>query len=341
MASWIQDSACTKIVTVEPILALYSLARGIGGPANSALWYRKVCFNEYPEYICQDLHNSTYEDEESWVQKKTSEWKLYESLFHSVPCMIFAIIYGSWSDRFSRKIPLIIPLIGTLVEEALYLVNAIYLGGPVWLMLPGLVVSGFCGGYTALLSSVFSYLTEVSSTKSRTVRISVVYSVNLVCNSVAHFVSGLIFDNTGFVCVYTIAILFLGLAVIYVAVFIKDYKPSAQNGKNKETKKEPADQVNGGVSSHDAEPTLDMNGAVSPVDPPKTVGELREETTGEAEPVEQPPTCCETAKRLFGVYHMTDAFKVVVEKRGPHLRMHLIVLLCVIFYMIAVSGECL
>lgn len=55
---------------------------------------------------------------------KFHEWKF---IVHSIISIVISLFIGSWSDRRGRKIPLLIGLIGKLIEYLGFLLN-IYFG---------------------------------------------------------------------------------------------------------------------------------------------------------------------------------------------------------------------
>ena len=217
------------VISVEPVMIFYYLARGIGQPADKGLWYVKVCVDEYSDYVCENLQHENYTEAEEWVQKSASRWELFESLCMVIPSVIFILIYGSWSDRYSRKFPIILPIIGAIVHDVWYMVNAIFLHAPPGMLLPGVIVNGLCGGVTSVLAGCFSYLSELSNKDNRTVRISIVYAFVMASSSVAYFISGLILDNTGFIFVYSLTASLNVIGIIYVVVWLRDFRPQSSS----------------------------------------------------------------------------------------------------------------
>lgn len=82
---------------------------------------------------------------------------------------------GSWSDRRGRKLPLLIGLIGKLIYSSMIVVNAYAKTWPVeYIIYTATLPMAFTGADVAIFATVFSYISDVSSRESRTLRITIV-----------------------------------------------------------------------------------------------------------------------------------------------------------------------
>ena len=219
VATW---RAWLQMVTVEPTIFLASVAGGLAAPTNSALWYRKVCLASFNVSVCDQLTNETNCDAEEATQKMTSQWMFYETVCHIIPALVLTFVFGSWSDKVSRRIPLFLPMFGSLISSTNYLLNAIFPGGPLWVLLIGQLVLGFFGGNMTGLMGAFSYLVDVCPRKQRTFRIGIVEAMLYVGAGASHFVSGIILDHTSYVFVYSTCIVMYALIIVYIAVRLSD-----------------------------------------------------------------------------------------------------------------------
>jgi sugar phosphate permease len=77
--------------------------------------------------VCDHLTDPQYTDKEDNVQRVASRWEFYDTLAYEVIGMAITILYGSISDRYTRKLPLILLLLGQMVSTLLYLVNSVYI----------------------------------------------------------------------------------------------------------------------------------------------------------------------------------------------------------------------
>ena len=110
---------------------------------------------------------------------------------------------GGWSDMFGRKLPMFLPAVGGLLSSIVYiLVVSIDTMGAEWLCLASFL-SGICGGFTSVIANCFSYVSAISDTESRTLRVSVVEGMMFVAATLGPFLSKLINTKLGSVFVFT------------------------------------------------------------------------------------------------------------------------------------------
>lgn len=82
---------------------------------------------------------------------------------------------GSWSDRRGRKVPLLIGLVGKFIYSLMVVVNAYKKEWPVeYIIYTATIPMAFTGADVAIFAAVFSYISDVSSRESRTLRVTIV-----------------------------------------------------------------------------------------------------------------------------------------------------------------------
>ena len=99
----------------------------------------------------------------------------YGQLANAIPSMIVTIILGPVTDKYGRKIGIILPAIGTTLQGIFIFFIIKYTLDPYYFILANFI-SGSFGDFTSILSSSFAYVADVSSTRWRTLRIGLVQS---------------------------------------------------------------------------------------------------------------------------------------------------------------------
>ena len=193
---------------------------------------RKVCLNMYNDSICDDLDNATHKAFLNAVQKETSQWQFYSSLCYNIPSLLLIGLYGSWSDRYSRIIPLLIGPAGFFLMAFIYLLNAIFIASPVGYLLIGNFLFGCSGGLTCFLMATFSYLSIKTTRTRRTSRLSIAQAVQTFAHALALFSSGVLLDNTGYVCVYSIVLVLYLSVIVYILIFLKEPRVTEDKTSN-------------------------------------------------------------------------------------------------------------
>ena len=90
-----------------------------------------------------------------------------------VPPIIFALFIGPWSDRFGRKFLIIFPLFGYVFYNVWFLINVILFDTFVveYLMLE--VIQFWFGGFMCMFLGLYSYISDITDEKTRTIRIAI------------------------------------------------------------------------------------------------------------------------------------------------------------------------
>ncbi|XP_046577636.1 solute carrier family 46 member 3-like [Haliotis rubra] len=220
-----------NLITVEPVLFLYMIGLFLSIPTFQAFVYNKVCIDKYNETFCGSLRNQTFQEdhktEEDYVQSETSYLILKRTAVERVPaCFIVLFFLGSWGDKVGRKLPVIIPSVGTTLSYIGYMILSIYPSSKVEYVMIAAVVNGLSGSFTALLMASYSYVTHVADPKNRTTRIGIVEAVIFLAGTVGVFTSGVMLDNTSFTFVFAVmsGCSFLGL--VYAVIRLENLKAS-------------------------------------------------------------------------------------------------------------------
>lgn len=82
---------------------------------------------------------------------------------------------GAWADRRGRKLPLLLGLCGKFYYSVMIIVNALQEAWPVeYIIYTATLPMTITGADVAIFAAAFSYITDVSSKESRTLRVTVV-----------------------------------------------------------------------------------------------------------------------------------------------------------------------
>lgn len=151
-----------KLLSVEPYIFFCLFADTVRQTTLQDLLIDSSCRNLhlYPDEICNDIENHTVHQDASI----TAGNNLYSGimLFCCLPAIIVAIFLGPWSDKYSRKYPLMIASFGQLVELSISATLSFFPNvSPIWYVVAS-VFSGFSGSFIMSLSAAFSYMADVT-----------------------------------------------------------------------------------------------------------------------------------------------------------------------------------
>ncbi|KAF2366293.1 Major facilitator superfamily [Trinorchestia longiramus] len=208
-------------ITVEPVLFIYVLANCTSALTTNLLLDR-VCSLTFSgnETVCGNL--SHYSDLQSNVEKTTAQISLYCSLVSSLPSILLGPLMGAYSDVHGRKLPLIIPIIGSIVSALAQMVFA-YLpsADPLWLVACA-VPRGLMGGFAVVIMACYSYISDQSRHRSRTSRIAAIDAVMVLALPLGLILSNVLYAELGYWPVYGITAGLYVVALLYAAVRIND-----------------------------------------------------------------------------------------------------------------------
>jgi hypothetical protein len=117
---------------VEPFLFFYMFSYSLSSISISQLTQDKLCRFKYQkdaEYCLKiNSEDSKHEDEytKSLILTDVSYLSLYRMMLTTIPCVIWSLFIGSWSDNYihGRKILMCCGCIGAVLESILLIINA-------------------------------------------------------------------------------------------------------------------------------------------------------------------------------------------------------------------------
>ncbi len=235
VSRWAKIWQYLKIITVEPSTFLYIFTWSLQWPAEYAIIYDTLCQIRFGKdsFICSNLDNETLAEEENMVQSDAAQWNLYGSICVQLPPVILTFIYGTVSDRYSRKLVLLIPLFCVATESALYVLFLIVPDMSLEFYLVGKTVNGLGGSWHTFLMAAQSYVTCVSTDENdRVIRIAVVCAMWPFAVAISYFIGGIMLDNTSYLFVFSFSFGLRSIAILNVVICIKDFKGKSSREKN-------------------------------------------------------------------------------------------------------------
>ncbi|XP_078042293.1 lysosomal proton-coupled steroid conjugate and bile acid symporter SLC46A3 [Augochlora pura] len=172
--AWIRD------ISVEPTMWLYMMAYMITSVVEQAFFVYKACRVDhgFSEDVCSNLtYNQTIK---SAVQMTVSNFHQWNNIAGHVVPIILALFFGNWSDRYGRKLLLIMGLTGKFIYSFMVVVNSMM---DTWnlnsVVYTASLPMGILGADVAIFGSCFAYISDITTVKQRTMRIMILDIVYL------------------------------------------------------------------------------------------------------------------------------------------------------------------
>ncbi|XP_019880553.1 proton-coupled folate transporter isoform X2 [Aethina tumida] len=231
--SWSEKYAYFKEnITVEPMLACYIIPSVFANLATQNLNLEKACRVNlgYSTEICDALSNritSNYSREESEVQQLVASMGVWKTILQSALPAFLIMFIGSWSDRWGRRKPcMLLPIIGEFLS-VVGLMFCTYFFYELPMEVAGFIEGLFpalTGGWFTMFMGVFSYIGDVTTVETRTLRIGI---VNVFCSlgiPIGLALSGVLYKKIGFYGVFSISAFLYIVALYYGYTKVKEPK---------------------------------------------------------------------------------------------------------------------
>ncbi|XP_071520085.1 lysosomal proton-coupled steroid conjugate and bile acid symporter SLC46A3-like [Panulirus ornatus] len=214
--------AALRTVTVEPVMLVDGACKEAMLLYAENVQMNKICSVKLglPPEVCANL--SAHPEENVRVQREFSVFTFYNSIILSVLPLIFVLFMGAWSDKYGRKVPLLMTLVGHMMYAGGYLLTNWQTSWPVEVLFLVTLLEALGGTNTGFLSSTISYISDVSHERQRTSRVSTANSMWYLGAPLGTLVGALLIKYGSYNLALGLVFLAYIVAVVYVVVFIKE-----------------------------------------------------------------------------------------------------------------------
>ncbi|XP_042315697.1 solute carrier family 46 member 3 [Sceloporus undulatus] len=238
-----------KILVVEPVIFIYTLAYSLSSPLAQQYLYRR---------LWEESTNSTFTDgdnishcgvnqsdpiylKQKEIQENASLLAMKMGLSGAVPSILMAFVLVANGERCGRKISLFLPLVGNLIYNIFYSIMSSY-SLPLVLLYPLTFLDGLFGSMATFLGGAFSYTVDLCKTqKQKMIRIAVVDLIFGLTSGLGGLTSGYILKGIGFTWTFAALSLLQVVNILYVScclgdtIQVPEYHPQSLKEGLKET----------------------------------------------------------------------------------------------------------
>ncbi|XP_069180627.1 proton-coupled folate transporter-like [Procambarus clarkii] len=129
---------------------------------------------------------------------------------------------GAWSDKYGRKIPMLVTLVGHVLYAGGYLLANWQTSWPVEVIYFVTFLEALGGTNAGILSSTVSYISDISKEAQRTSRISTANSMWFLGGPIGTLIGALVIKYSGYDLALGLVLIAYFLTALYVVVFIKE-----------------------------------------------------------------------------------------------------------------------
>ncbi|CAG7819537.1 unnamed protein product [Allacma fusca] len=165
-----------RLVDIEPLLMIHLVASMIGYVGNQNLLVVKACTVDLglDEKMCLSIGQKTVQDEQD-IQKLLTSLVMWRSIIGNFLPMILVAQIGAWSDKYGRKLPMIMVMF-TFFVEYVFMMWSAYYRDQISAWKTGLIASGIsslAGNNACFGMALFSYISDVTPKDKLTARTSI------------------------------------------------------------------------------------------------------------------------------------------------------------------------
>ena len=132
------------------------------------------------------------------------------------------LLAGSLSDRYGRKIPMAAVLTGFIAFALVYIVTALNTSWPVEVLYAATVAVDITGTWIVFNMAVYSYISDVTSTNTRTKRMGLLDAVWYLGGPIGTLLGGWLYRTFGYVAVFATSAVMWLICLIYVIAFVRE-----------------------------------------------------------------------------------------------------------------------
>jgi len=233
-------SFLTSNITVEPMVACYVIPSVLSSLAVQNLILEKACRVNlnYTDEVCSALsaRNTTgYEAEETAVQQMVARMQTWKTPLQSALPTILILFMGAWSDRTGLRKPcMLLPIIGEFFSSVTLIACTywFYELSMEFVVLEA-VWPALTGGWFTMFMGIFSYIADITSVESRTLRIGAANVFLSLGVPIGMALSGILYTKLGFYGVFSISMVCYVMSFVYGLVVIKEPGVLANRSREK------------------------------------------------------------------------------------------------------------
>ncbi|KAG8173886.1 hypothetical protein JTE90_016343 [Oedothorax gibbosus] len=214
-----------KQASVEPFAFLCVFGYTVRGVTFQSLLMDRACRNmyNYTDDMCD--HMERHPDLQA--QSTIGGNNLYTgvTLMASLPGLVVAIFLGPWSDKYSRKYPILLPVCGMFTESLVSAVMVMFPHVSPWLYVAVSLLNGVTGGVAMLASFCAGYLSDITDASSRSTRFAILEFTLMTSLLLGGFLGGQLFNFGGYLLVMSLSPILFFIAIAFAIIFVKETKP--------------------------------------------------------------------------------------------------------------------
>lgn len=214
-----------RAITVEPMLFLSGAAVNLSFISIQFLFLEKICQLELG-YSKEECNNGLYESHvnntiATEAHRAMAWWNMITVSMLQTSAVVMIVLFGSWSDKYSRKTPLMVPLLSYIMYYSLLMVNVYFHETPVYFIVLSHIPIAIAGK-SVIETLSMAYVVEDETGSSKTLRLFIAMATERLGAFSTKFFSAEVYMLWGYYPVFASSIILVILAGVYMIFWLKD-----------------------------------------------------------------------------------------------------------------------
>lgn len=217
-------------LTIEPVLFTFMLAYFMNICNLTNMMMDKGCLfhMNYSTDICSNL--SFHESEKKKVEILANNYSLYANLTSFIAAFIMIFI-APWSDKYGRRLPLLMSVTGAILTDVGLLMCTIYFESRLEYLILSRLPTELTGGFICTLAIVFSHASETSSEKNRTLKYTSLEIALGLGMSFGMLTGGFLYRYYGYIYVYSTVTVLHVICFLWTLLIVEETRGLDSNVK--------------------------------------------------------------------------------------------------------------
>lgn len=213
-------------VVVNIIFFLYKVGESMLDTTTKPYLVTAVCYDTYMygkdknNTLCMDLDK--HPELENHMQSLSGNYLIYYRLLLNIPAIPLALLCGSYSDRYGRKIPVLLPSLGSVFAVLFYILSDLVPLYRIPLIFCGLALQGLFGKSSVITMAVNSIVCDVSLSVDRTKNLGILLAMNFLGVCIGSFFSGIFQDLLDLSITFLCVAILHGISIIFTIILLDE-----------------------------------------------------------------------------------------------------------------------
>lgn len=208
----------------EIIFFLFKIAEAMLEPSVRLYIYQSVCLDTYPmASMCfTQIKDEDDSERERFIQESSASYIIAYKVLINLPAIVLGLFCGAWSDKIGRKLPVMLPCLGTIFAVLLYMLSILDGMPTIALVLLGAFLRGAFGKSAIITMALHSYIADLSTRDERTSRFGRLLAMNYFGYFVGSMAAGALLGIATFDIIFCVVIFIDCICVFTSLIFMKE-----------------------------------------------------------------------------------------------------------------------